>query len=75
MSPKHPALLRVALLVTLLSSAPLLPAADSASATPTALPPLPPAMNIPKPGPVTDAPYAPQPILSGGVVVPLFPPN
>ena len=39
----------------------------------TPLPPLPPAMNIPKPGPVTDAPYAPQPILPGGVVVPLFP--
>ncbi|MEY2880118.1 MAG: hypothetical protein RLZZ15_2498, partial [Verrucomicrobiota bacterium] len=39
------------------------------------LPPLPPALNIPKPGPVTDAPYAPQPILPGGVVVPLFPPN
>lgn len=40
-----------------------------------ALPPLPPAMNIPKPAPVTDAPYAPQPILPGGVVVPLFPPD
>ena len=40
-----------------------------------ALPPLPPAMNIPKPGPVTDAPYAPQPILPGGVVVTLFPPG
>ncbi len=75
MSPKHPALLRVALLVTLLSSAPLLLAADSAGAAPSALPPLPPALNIPKPGPVTAAPYAPQPILSGGVVVPLFPPN
>ena len=32
-------------------------------------------MNIPKPGPVTDAPYAPQPILPGGVVVTLFPPG
>ena len=37
------------------------------------LPPLPAAMGIPKPGPVTDAPYAPQPILPGGVVVPLYP--
>src|SRR5215471_6649661 len=40
-----------------------------------ALPPLPSPMNAPKPGPVTDAPYAPQPILPGGVVVPLFPPG
>lgn len=38
-----------------------------------ALPPLPAPMGIPKPGPVTDAPYAPQPILPGGVVVPLYP--
>ncbi|MEO6244758.1 MAG: alpha/beta hydrolase [Opitutaceae bacterium] len=70
MSPKYPALVRVALLLPFLSSTPTLLAADPASA---ALPPLPPAMNIPKPGPVTDAPYAPQPILPGGVVVPLFP--
>ena len=32
-------------------------------------------MNVPKPGPVTDAPYAPQPILQGGIVVPLYPPG
>lgn len=38
-----------------------------------ALPPLPAPIGIPKPGPVTDAPYAPQPILQGGVVVPLYP--
>jgi endo-1,4-beta-xylanase len=30
-------------------------------------------MGVPKPGPVTDAPYAPQPILQGGVVIPLYP--
>ena len=41
----------------------------------TALPPLPAAMNLPHPGPVTDGPYAPQPILPGGVVVPLYPPG
>ena len=29
----------------------------------------------PAPGPVTDGPYAPQPILPGGVVVTLFPPD
>jgi len=32
-------------------------------------------MNLPKPGPATDAPYAPQPILPGGIVIPLYPPN
>ncbi len=48
------------------------PAAESASPP---LPPLPAALSIPKPGPVTEAPYAPQPILPGGVVVPLFPPG
>ncbi len=30
---------------------------------------------MPKPGPTNDAPYAPQPILQGGVVVPLYPPD
>ena len=30
-------------------------------------------MALPKPGPVTDGPYAPQPIMAGGVVVPLYP--
>jgi endo-1,4-beta-xylanase len=32
-------------------------------------------MGIPAPGPVTDGPYAPQPILPGGVVMPLYPPG
>ena len=52
-------------------------AASLASAqTPhAALPPLPPAQAVPKPGPATDAPYAPLPILQGGVVVPLYPPD
>jgi hypothetical protein len=39
------------------------------------LPPLPAPMGVPKPAPVTDAPYAPQPILAGGIVVPLYPPG
>ena len=39
------------------------------------LPPLPPPISIPKPGPASDAPYAPQPILPGGIVVTLFPPG
>lgn len=37
------------------------------------LPPIPPPQSIPKPGPATAEPYAPQPILPGGVVVPLYP--
>jgi endo-1,4-beta-xylanase len=32
-------------------------------------------MAVPSPGPKTDAPYAPQPIVSGGVVIPLYPPD
>jgi len=47
-------------------------------ATPPAhapLPPLPAAMSIPKPGPQTDQPYAPQPLLQGGIVIPLYAPN
>ena len=39
------------------------------------LPPLPAPMGVPTPGPKTDAPYAPQPILPGGVVIPLYPPD
>lgn len=41
----------------------------------TPLPPLPAPQHVPKPGPKTDAPYAPPPILQGGVVVPLYPPH
>ena len=41
----------------------------------TALPPLPAPANVPAPGPSTSGPYAPQPILPGGVVVTLFPPG
>src|SRR6185369_9912895 len=47
----------------------------AASAQSSTLPPLPAPIGVPKPGPVTDAPYAPQPILQGGVVVPLYPPG
>src|SRR4051794_33776743 len=38
-------------------------------------PPLPAPMSIPKPGPASDGPYAPQAILPGGVVIPLYPPG
>lgn len=40
-----------------------------------ALPALPPPQFVPKPGPVTDGPYAPQAILPGGVVVTLYSPG
>ncbi len=39
------------------------------------LPPLPPPLDVPVPGPMTDAPYAPRAILPGGVVIPLYPAN
>lgn len=39
----------------------------------TKLPGLPAPMGIPKPGPAGEMAYAPQPILPGGVVVPLWP--
>ena len=47
----------------------------AASALDAQLPPLPAPLAVPKPGPATDAPYAPLPILQGGVVVPLYPPG
>jgi hypothetical protein len=50
-------------------------AAESAPGASPALPPPPAPLGVPKPGAKTDAPYAPQPILPGGVVVPLYPPD
>lgn len=47
----------------------------SATARPAGLPPPPAPMNLPQPGPETEEPYAPMPIVSGGVVVPLYPPD
>jgi acetyl esterase/lipase len=37
------------------------------------LPPPPAPQSVPKPGPKTDAPYAPTAILPGGVVIPIYP--
>ncbi len=39
------------------------------------LPPLPPPQSVPRPAADTGQPYAPQAILPGGIVVPLFPPS
>src|SRR5260370_15984516 len=58
-----------ALLWTALAAANL-----SAQSTPqAALPPLPAPLAVPKPGPATYDPYAPQSIVQGGLVVPLYP--
>jgi endo-1,4-beta-xylanase len=46
-------------------------AADAAET----LGPIPPALGVPQPGPTNDAPYAPQPIVQGGVVLTLYPPD
>ena len=51
----------------------LLSALSAQEAPRAALPPLPAPLSLPKPGPATDAPYAPQAILPGGIVVPLYP--
>ncbi len=61
-----------ALAVVLIAAAALCNAQTAPHAT---LPPLPAPLGVPQPGPATDAPYAPQPILPGGVVVPLYPPG
>jgi endo-1,4-beta-xylanase len=50
--------------------------ASAQNAAPRApLPALPAPLDIPKPGPATDAPYAPTALLPGGVVVTLYPPG
>jgi acetyl esterase/lipase len=57
----------------LLSAATVL--AQDAARTAPSLPPLPAPLGMPMPGPTNDAPYAPQPILQGGVVLTLYPPG
>ena len=61
--------------LTLLAGAMLAAAAGNAQTSRATLPALPAPLAVPKPGPVTDAPYAPLPIVAGGVVVPLYPPG
>jgi acetyl esterase/lipase len=39
------------------------------------LPPVPAPLGVPAPGPSNDAPYAPLPVLPGGVVITLYPPG
>ncbi|HVV70697.1 MAG TPA: alpha/beta hydrolase fold domain-containing protein [Verrucomicrobiae bacterium] len=49
--------------------------ASSALCATTAWPAVPTPLGVPSPGPTNDAPYAPQPIVQGGVVMPLYPPD
>ena len=49
--------------------------AAPAAAAPAGLPPIPEPLNVPQPGPTNGAPYAPQPILPGGIVLPLYAPD
>ena len=66
---------RIGLLVLLLSCLLVSTGAHAQTTSKPALAPLPAPLDVPKPGPATDAPYAPQPILPGGVVVPLYAPG
>jgi endo-1,4-beta-xylanase len=66
------------ILIPLLSIATSVVAQDAsqpATAVHAPLPPVPAPMDVPKPGPTNDEAYAPQPILPGGIVIPLFPPD
>ncbi len=47
----------------------------AAAQTKALLPPLPAPQSTPKPAADTGQPHAPQSILPGGIVVPLFPPS
>src|SRR4051812_46528494 len=51
------------------------PARPATSTRRTPLPSAPAPLGLPKPSPATDGPYAPLPVLQGGVVLPLYPPG
>jgi endo-1,4-beta-xylanase len=51
------------------------PATNAAPVVAAPLPAIPLPLGVPQLGPTNDAPYAPQPILQGGVVLPLYPPG
>lgn len=71
---KAPLTLAAGLLAAIATSLAQVPTADSNGPAP-ALPALPPPMGVPAPGTTNSLPYAPQPLLPGGVVVPLYPPD
>lgn len=39
------------------------------------LPPVPAPLGVPRPGETNGSPYSPQPILQGGIILPLYPPD
>ena len=63
---------RLDVVLCLLAGAALLRAQDPA-APPAQRLPLPAPIGVPQPGPTNAAPYAPQPILPGGIILPLYP--
>src|SRR5438552_7565388 len=76
---RRPAMLAVLALLVGGAALPFVDAQDvqpsqEAKARPP-LPPVPAPLGVPKPAPATDAPYAPQPILQGGIVLTLYPPD
>src|SRR5689334_15294754 len=75
MIPANRSLLLLLTGVCLALARTLASAADSAAAAPAGAPPIPAPLAVPQPGPTNDAPYAPQPILPGGIVLPLYLPG
>lgn len=63
------------LLLTTISTTAQESLAPAAPARGPVLAPIPAALGLPQPGATNGAPYAPQPILQGGVVIPLYPPD
>ena len=59
----------------LLVAAGVLAGAPAAAQTRAPLPPLPAPLSVPAPATATAGPYAPQPIVPGGIVVPLYAPG
>jgi endo-1,4-beta-xylanase len=57
------------------ASALLLATAPAVAQSRAPLPPLPAPLGIPAPTAASDRPYTPQPIVAGGIVVPLYPPG
>jgi endo-1,4-beta-xylanase len=70
---KSPLSIPSCLLLTIITAASpiLIKAARAADAA--AFPPTSDALGVPRPGPTNDAPYAPQPIVQGGIIVALYP--
>ena len=71
----RPAIAALMLSALLLAAGAAAQTNDTSAASRPALPPVPAPLGVPHPGPVTDAAYAPQPILPGGIVLTLFPPD